>query len=421
MAYYAGHQDMIQPSGAFYGNYGSMQAMPYDHGKLDASYAMGANNGGYMSAPYGHHTTMGASRVIGGGGGQYMQRGPQPQMYASGIGHGHVQSDEGIVRDVVHGTPSTISERITEQHGNQYMLEKFIEAPQTIIKEREREVRKPVIIERIIEVPKPELKYIDRPAAGGDRIIDQEQIVEVPQIVTEEIVTRVPRKEIQERLIEIPKIEYVERIEYEDMIEYREVCVDKIIEVPEVEYVVREVERLVPQTYVEEYFVDNYKEMPMYQVQEVERIENVPVAVQAPVMQPGVVLQPVRQAQRKGHWVQQWVDEGEEIVESLVATKVPQQAGNMVQQVNQKPHGGFLSYGYSSMPMKGQAAAPVQQGTFQSGAVYKSPEYTSGFQPVQQAYGSYASYAAAPQQAMPSSMPMGSAPFVSSSMPQVRY
>eukprot|EP00930_Biecheleria_cincta_P041838 TRINITY_DN2874_c0_g1_i2.p1 TRINITY_DN2874_c0_g1~~TRINITY_DN2874_c0_g1_i2.p1 ORF type:complete len:960 (+),score=215.67 TRINITY_DN2874_c0_g1_i2:118-2997(+) len=108
----------------------------------------------------------------------------------------------------------------------------------------------------------------------------REEIIEVPQIVTEERLVHVPgRKEIQERLIEVPKVEWVERVEYDDYVEYREVPVDKIIEVPEIEYVIKEVDVPVPQKYIQEYTVEKYKEVPVTQVQEVERIEHVPVMV----------------------------------------------------------------------------------------------------------------------------------------------
>jgi hypothetical protein len=147
--------------------------------------------------------------------------------------------------------------------------------PQMIVQERMHEIRRPHIVERIVEVPKPEMRHVYREAEPVIR--HEEQIIEVPQVVYEERIIHVPRKEIQERLIEVPKIEWVETIEYDDRIEYREVCVDKIVEVPEVEYQVRNVEQLVPQQYIEEYFQDNYKEFPMTQVQEVSRTEYAPV------------------------------------------------------------------------------------------------------------------------------------------------
>merc|ERR1740130_910620 len=164
-------------------------------------------------------------------------------------------------------------------------MEKVVEVPQTIIKEHTRAVPKPEIVERIIQVPK--IGYNERTIRGPDTTVFKEGITEVFKgtvMETRQIDTsRVGQKaEIQERLIEIPKIEHRERIEYEDRIEYREVPVDKIIEVPEIEYRIREVERFVPQTYVQEYFVDRYTEVPVVQVQEVERYEHVPVVNPVP-------------------------------------------------------------------------------------------------------------------------------------------
>lgn len=108
----------------------------------------------------------------------------------------------------------------------------------------------------------------------------REEIVEVPQVVVEERVVHVPgKKQIQERLIEVPKVDWVERVEYEDYVEYREVPVDKIIEVPEIEYKIKQVDQTVPQTYIQEHFVDKFREVPVTQVQETERVEHVPVMV----------------------------------------------------------------------------------------------------------------------------------------------
>jgi len=186
--------------------------------------------------------------------------------------------------DVRYGGQRVVGERLLEIRNQMvnsvkpiYTFEKIVEVPQVIVKERTREVPKPQIVERIIEVPKTEVR--ERTFVGPPTVQYQEQIVEVPQVVVEERVVHVPRREVQERLIEVPKIEYVERIEYEDFIEYREVPVDKIVEVPEIEYRVREVEQFVPQTYIQEYYVDKYVETPITQVQEVERVEHVPVSM----------------------------------------------------------------------------------------------------------------------------------------------
>jgi len=154
-------------------------------------------------------------------------------------------------------------------------VEKVMEVPQTIVKETTKEVSKPEIVERIIEVPK--LEYMESRRIGPTKYETKEQVVEVPQVAWEEHVRHVPRLEIQERLIEVPKVEFREVIEYEDRVEYREVLVDKIVEVPEIEYRIRKVEHFVPQTYVQEHYVESYQEVPMVQIQEVERHEFAPV------------------------------------------------------------------------------------------------------------------------------------------------
>jgi len=333
--------------------------------------------------------------------GQQMPHGSPGQMHAP------LMAEAGVTVDTRHGAQSLISERLKGEEPN-YTINKVFKAPETIVRERERNIRKPAIVERIIEVPKPEIVPVIRP--GPPVIKNEEQIIEVPQIVEEIRIIRVPKKEIQERLIEVPKIEWEEVIEYDDRIEYREVCVDKIVEVPEIEYVIKEIETLVPQSFIEEYFVDNYKEMPMVQVQEVERTENVPTTfqlqqfqadpvpqpvyqpvftppavvvpqqqpvyqqpvyqqpafqppaavpypqpmVQAPVYQSQAVLSDTVQqshleTQKKGHWKQVWVDDGEETV------TVP------------GPPMGSMSV------MQGQSKAPIQQSYANYSALRGSP------------------------------------------------
>lgn len=162
-------------------------------------------------------------------------------------------------------------------------MERMVEVPQTIIKESQRHVPKPEIVERIIEVPKMAYKERTIKAPPNSRLQTIENIHEVEHgVITETHQTHIPKTEIQERLIEIPKIEYREKIEYEDRIEYREVPVEKIVEVPQIEYVTRQVERYIPQTYVQEYYVPKYTEVAVQQLQEVERTEVVPVVQPVP-------------------------------------------------------------------------------------------------------------------------------------------
>lgn len=170
-----------------------------------------------------------------------------------------------------------------------HMIEKTVEVPHVITREYDRHVPKPEIIERIIEVPKTEIKY--RTVQLPPQIQEREVIEEVPQVVIEEYEVHVPKRVIQERLIEVPKVRYVERIEYEDVIEYREVPVDKIVEVPEIEYRVREVVHQVPQTYIQDVYVPRHFEVPITQVQEVHREEEVLVQVPPGYQPPPVAME----------------------------------------------------------------------------------------------------------------------------------
>jgi len=196
----------------------------------------------------------------------------------------------GIPGEVVVGeridAPQFVGQRVVGQEWvygvKPYVtMEKVVEVPQTIVKEHTRMVPKPEIVERIIEVPK--IGYNERTRKGPSKTYFVENIEEVNRgVVTETLQHHVPKTEYQERLIEIPKIEHRQVIVYEDRVEYREVPVDKIVEVPEIEYRIRDVERFVPQTYVQEYFVDRYTEVPVQQLQEVERVEFVPVVNPVP-------------------------------------------------------------------------------------------------------------------------------------------
>jgi len=209
------------------------------------------------------------------------------QEFIAGVPRDMFHSNEAADREAIRAVLDRMNDGGVAVAGVRpiYMMEKVVEVPHIITKEYDKHVPKPEILERLIEVPRTEIR--ERTVQLPPTVQYQEQIVEVPEVVIEERVVHVPKKEIQERLIEVPKVKYVERIEYEDIIEYREVPVDRIVEVPEIEYRVREVEQLVPQEYIQEYYVDRYKEVPVTQIQEVERIEHIPVTVppgyQAPV------------------------------------------------------------------------------------------------------------------------------------------
>mmetsp|Transcript_13558 Transcript_13558/g.31887 ORF Transcript_13558/g.31887 Transcript_13558/m.31887 type:complete len:323 (-) Transcript_13558:70-1038(-) len=219
--------------------------------------------------------------------------GPQQPPPTAAANYNYPQSDVGYDYDFIEeiypdariveermGEPSLVATRVVGEEWKwirkPYIgIEKVLEVPQVIVKEISREVPAPEIVERIIEVPKIEYKesYRQAPAKYQTKV----ELVDVPQVLVEEHVRHVPTKEVQERLFEVPKVEFRECIEYEDRVEYREVLVDKIVEVPEVEYRIIPVEHWVPQTYVQE--VDgsySYQEVPMVQVQEVERHEYAP-------------------------------------------------------------------------------------------------------------------------------------------------
>lgn len=177
-----------------------------------------------------------------------------------------------------------VRERLVDEQWRQVrkpyrLVEKIYEVPEVIVRETLKEVPKPEIVERVIEVPKIEQFVIHQPAPARKEV--QERIVEVPQYVVEEHIVHVPKVEVQERIFEIPVPEFREVIEYDDRIEYREVPVDKIVEVPEIEYRIKEVETLVPQTYIQNGRTrSTYVEYPVAQVQEVQRHERVPFAVE---------------------------------------------------------------------------------------------------------------------------------------------
>lgn len=220
----------------------------------------------------------------------------------------------------VEVSQTILEEKVKMTPKRHITIEKVVEVPQTIIKERTRHVAKPEIIERLIEVP--HVEYEERELQLPATFETVEQIVEIPEVVVEERIVHVPKVVIQERLIDVPKIEFREVIEYEDRVEYREVPVDKIIEVPEIEYVVREVEHFIPQQYQQEVFTDKYVEVPVVQVQEVERIETVPVKTrrQVPVPVPQVVQAPAP------------VPQPVKVAQPQYMTMVPQQAAQLVQE-----------------------------------------------------------------------------------------
>jgi hypothetical protein len=231
--------------------------------------------------------------------------GPFPQ-YNRGMMPGGVYAqpqyygEEGRIVGEYREPPRLVAERAIEQQPIQQpvvTVEKTVEIPTVIVKEHLVQQPKVELVERVIEMPRityeehikevPQKQYVER-------------VVEVPQTQVEEKVVHVPVVVYQERIIEVPKVEYVEKIEYEDYVEYREVLIDTYVEVPEIEYRYNQVEVKVPEPYFQEVPQYRYTEVPMVQVQEVERVEQVPVPVEvappAPPPQPiPVQPMPVRQ------------------------------------------------------------------------------------------------------------------------------
>jgi hypothetical protein len=250
------------------GSHQAAQTLPPD---ASAGQSFGKNAQEYSSGadPYGIYNSHVSTAVSSGGNMQFADLAEMSSLYDGAV------ETRMLDQKVLGERLLEVRNQIVNTVKPVYTFEKIVEVPQVIVKESVREVPKPQVVQRIIEVPKTEI--VERTVVGPPTVQLQEEIVEVPQVVVEEREVHVPKREVRERLIEVPKVEFVEKIEYEDFIEYREVPVDKIVEVPEIEYRVKTVEHFVPQTYIQEYYVDKYVETPITQVQEVERIEHVPV------------------------------------------------------------------------------------------------------------------------------------------------
>jgi len=194
---------------------------------------------------------------------------------------GHEYGEQRVIsttQRVDESRASILSERFVEHEikvpkkiVREEVIEKVIVVPERLLHEevieevqkvREKiiEVAKPIIQEKIVEVP--EIEYVER-------------IVEVPERIVQEKIREVPRIEYQERIVEIPKIITQEKIVEVPDIQYRDVPYERVVEVPEIheEFVVKEIP--VPQ------YVD--KPVPQYVdvevVKDVER--NIPVPVEA--------------------------------------------------------------------------------------------------------------------------------------------
>lgn len=142
-----------------------------------------------------------------------------------------VKVPKKVVREDVIERTIIVPERI--------LVEEYLEEDARYV-EKIVEVARPIIQEKIVEVP--EYEYV-------------EKIVEIPQKVLQEKLREVPKLSVQERIIEIPKIVQKDKIVEVPVYEYHDVIVEKNVEVPEVreEYVIKEVpvpqyvEKLVPE------------------------------------------------------------------------------------------------------------------------------------------------------------------------------
>eukprot|EP01053_Blabericola_migrator_P003391 Blabericola_migrator_1__3390@NODE_1_length_33786_cov_123_788665_g0_i0_p5_GENE_NODE_1_length_33786_cov_123_788665_g0_i0NODE_1_length_33786_cov_123_788665_g0_i0_p5_ORF_typecomplete_len482_score45_51IMCp/PF12314_8/3_2e02IMCp/PF12314_8/5e16IMCp/PF12314_8/1_8e06IMCp/PF12314_8/1_9_NODE_1_length_33786_cov_123_788665_g0_i01948420929 len=154
-----------------------------------------------------------------------------------------------IVREDVYEKIVRIPEKRLE--------EELVEEEQVVL-ERIVEVAKPIIHERVVEVPQYE--YVDK-------------IVEVPEVIVQERVHHVPKVEIVERVKEVPKIIRQEKLVEVPQIEYRDVPIAKRVEVPQIQEEVVIRERPVPQ------YVD--KIIP--EVVEREVYQHIPISVPRPM------------------------------------------------------------------------------------------------------------------------------------------
>lgn len=142
-----------------------------------------------------------------------------------------------------------LSERVVEHHvrmPRRVLREDFVERVVIIPEKRRREelieettrfretvveIARPVVKERIVEVPEIEWR---------------EKIVEVPTRIRQEKIREVPQIEYRDRIVEVPKLIPIEKIVEVPVPEYREVPIERIVELPEVRETVQWVDVPVP-------------------------------------------------------------------------------------------------------------------------------------------------------------------------------
>lgn len=181
--------------------------------------------------------------------------------------------------------PRLLAERVVEEQPIMrpiMTVERTVEVPTVIVKERVKNVPRTQLVERVIEVPVVSYEEHVKEVPVKRKVVTK---VEVPYERLEEKIIYVPKIEYQERVIEVPKVEYVEKIVYEDRIEYREVPYDTYVEVPEIEYKYVQVPYDVPEAYFQEVPEYRFKETPAVEIQEVSREEFVPAPHPAQQMQ----------------------------------------------------------------------------------------------------------------------------------------
>ncbi|PFH33320.1 alveolin domain containing intermediate filament IMC14 [Besnoitia besnoiti] len=151
------------------------------------------------------------------------------------------------------------------------VAEKIIEVPQVEYRDHVVEDRQTVVMEKVIHVPRPEI---------------QERIVEVPRHITREVIVDVPQVQVVEKFVEVPtpvfqeKIVPVARPVIKQKITHvpKPVIQEKIVDVPRVYYKPVTVEKVVE---VLDYRIEyKYRDVPVpqkvFRYVPVERVQHAP-------------------------------------------------------------------------------------------------------------------------------------------------
>lgn len=175
-----------------------------------------------------------------------------------------------IEKNVTYVTKPIVAERVIEVPQVQYrdhvvedrqtiVMEKVIHVPRTEIQERVVEVPRHVTREVLVDVPQVQVieKFVEVPTP-----VFQERIIPVVRPIIEEKTIHVPKPVIREKIVEIPRVYY------------KPVTVEKVVEVPDyrIEYKYRDVP--VPQKILRHVPVEHIKHVP--QVRYVEKFVKKP-------------------------------------------------------------------------------------------------------------------------------------------------